>query len=392
MPVMRAVADHAARGGAVLGVCNGFQILLEAGLLPGALMRNASLKFVCREVKLEVVNADTAFTRVTAKGQIIRCPVAHHDGNYFADAETLARIEGEGQVVFRYAEGTNPNGSINDIAGIVNEKGNVLGIMPHPENLIEDAHGGMTAAELVAAHGLKPDEYQRILDLIGREPTLHRARHLLGHVERALLLQILEEMAAHPADQGRPGDPGAGRECRRGRHRRRPGVVFKMESHNHPSYIEPYQGAATGVGGILRDVFTMGARPIAAMNALRFGEPDHPKTRIWSPAWSPASAATAIPSACRRSAARSSSTPATTATCLVNALAAGLAEADKIFYSKAKASACRSSISAPRPARRHRRRDHGLGRVRRPDRGEAPDRAGRRSLHREAACWKPASN
>ena len=107
----------------VIGVCNGFQILVEAGLLPGALMRNASLKFVCREVKLEVANANTAFTRDYAPGQIIRCPVAHHDGNYFADAETLARIEGEGQVVFRYAEGTNPNGSINDIAGIINEQG-----------------------------------------------------------------------------------------------------------------------------------------------------------------------------------------------------------------------------------------------------------------------------
>ena len=142
MPVMRAVAKKAEKGVKVIGVCNGFQILLEAGLLPGALMRNASLRFVCREVKLEVANADTAFTRSYAKGQIIRCPVAHHDGNYFADEETLARIEGEGQVVFRYAEGTNPNGSINDIAGIVNARGNVLGLMPHPENLIEVAHGG----------------------------------------------------------------------------------------------------------------------------------------------------------------------------------------------------------------------------------------------------------
>ena len=142
MPVMRAVAKKAEKGVKVIGVCNGFQILLEAGLLPGALMRNASLRFVCREVKLEVANADTAFTRSYAKGQIIRCPVAHHDGNYFADEETLARIEGEGQVVFRYAEGTNPNGSINDIAGIVNARGNVLGLMPHPENLIEAAHGG----------------------------------------------------------------------------------------------------------------------------------------------------------------------------------------------------------------------------------------------------------
>ena len=142
MPVMRAVREQAERGVRVLGVCNGFQILLETGLLPGALMRNASLKFVCREVRLEVTNAGTVFTRRYREGQIIRCPVAHHDGNYFADEQTLARIEGNGQVVFRYAEGANPNGSINDIAGIINENGNVLGIMPHPENLIEDAHGG----------------------------------------------------------------------------------------------------------------------------------------------------------------------------------------------------------------------------------------------------------
>ncbi|MBX3574851.1 MAG: phosphoribosylformylglycinamidine synthase subunit PurQ [Mesorhizobium sp.] len=141
-PVMRAVAEKAAQGVMVMGVCNGFQILLETGLLPGALMRNASLKFVCREVKLEVANANTAFTRAYEPGQIIRCPVAHHDGNYFADPETLARIEGNGQVVFRYAEDTNPNGSINDIAGVMNEAGNVLGLMPHPENLIEAAHGG----------------------------------------------------------------------------------------------------------------------------------------------------------------------------------------------------------------------------------------------------------
>ena len=142
MPVMQAVAEKARQGVMVMGVCNGFQILLEAGLLPGALMRNATLKFVCREVKLEVANANTAFTRGYQAGQIIRCPVAHHDGNYFADDETLKRLEGEGQVVFRYAEGTNPNGSVNDIAGIVSREGNVLGMMPHPENLIEAAHGG----------------------------------------------------------------------------------------------------------------------------------------------------------------------------------------------------------------------------------------------------------
>ncbi len=142
MPVMKAVAEQAARGVKVIGVCNGFQILVEAGLLPGVLMRNASLKFVCRTVKLEVVNAKTAFTSRYEQGQVISCPVAHHDGNYFADPETLARIEGNGQVAFRYADGTNPNGSVNDIAGVINAAGNVLGMMPHPENLIEAAHGG----------------------------------------------------------------------------------------------------------------------------------------------------------------------------------------------------------------------------------------------------------
>lgn len=142
-PAMRDVAAKAAAGVRVLGVCNGFQILTEAGLLPGVLMRNASLRFVCREVKLSVANADTDFTRAYAPGQVIRCPVAHHDGNYFADAETLARLEGEGRVAFRYAEGTNPNGSVNDIAGVLDERGNVLGMMPHPENLVEAIHGGL---------------------------------------------------------------------------------------------------------------------------------------------------------------------------------------------------------------------------------------------------------
>ncbi|MCO6186272.1 phosphoribosylformylglycinamidine synthase subunit PurQ [Rhizobium sp. L1K21] len=151
MPVMQAIREKAEQGVKVIGVCNGFQILVESGLLPGALMRNASLKFVCREVKLEVANATTAFTQTYEKGQIIRCPVAHHDGNYFADPETLKTIEDKGQVVFRYAEGTNPNGSINDIAGIVNEKGNVLGMMPHPENLIESAHGGTDGRGLFAS-------------------------------------------------------------------------------------------------------------------------------------------------------------------------------------------------------------------------------------------------
>ncbi len=140
-PIMKAILDHANRGGQVLGVCNGFQILTEAGLLPGALMRNAGLKFVCRQVRLSVENDTTFFSRTMNKGDVVSCPVAHHDGNYFADADTLKRLEGEGQVVFRYAEGSNPNGAINDIAGIVNASGNVIGMMPHPENMIEPLHG-----------------------------------------------------------------------------------------------------------------------------------------------------------------------------------------------------------------------------------------------------------
>jgi phosphoribosylformylglycinamidine synthase len=145
---MNEVARRAAAGTLVLGVCNGFQTLCEAGLLPGVLMRNASLKFVCRDVRLEIVNTQSPFTRAYRPRQVIRCPVAHADGNYFADSETLTRIEAEDRVVFRYAEGTNPNGSLNDIAGILNEGGNVLGMMPHPEDLTDPAHGGLDGLPL----------------------------------------------------------------------------------------------------------------------------------------------------------------------------------------------------------------------------------------------------
>ena len=139
-PVMRAVVAAAERGVPVLGVCNGFQVLTEAGLLPGALMRNEALDFVCRDVALTVENAQTAFTSRYAAGEIVHFPVAHHDGNYNADAETLDRLEGEGRVAFRYAEPVN--GSARRIAGVLNAAGNVLGMMPHPERRIEAAHGG----------------------------------------------------------------------------------------------------------------------------------------------------------------------------------------------------------------------------------------------------------
>jgi len=147
-PIMQTIRERAQQGVHVLGVCNGFQILTEAGLLPGVLMRNASLRFVCREVRLKVESADTDFTRGYATGQVITTPVAHHDGNYFADPAILKAIEDGGQVAFRYVEGTNPNGSVNDIAGVFNRKKNVLGLMPHPENLIEAAHGGIDGRAL----------------------------------------------------------------------------------------------------------------------------------------------------------------------------------------------------------------------------------------------------
>jgi len=145
-PVMRAVVEAAGRGVAVLGVCNGFQILTEAGLLPGALMRNAGLNFVCRDVPLTVENSQTAFTSRYRQGETITVPVAHHDGNYSADTETLDRLEGEGRVVFRYADAVN--GSARNIAGIVNDAGNVLGMMPHPERMIDPAHGGTDGRRL----------------------------------------------------------------------------------------------------------------------------------------------------------------------------------------------------------------------------------------------------
>jgi len=147
-PIMDAVRAHADKGGLVLAICNGFQIACEAGLLPGVLMRNAQLKFVCRDVFLRVERSDTAFSRGYNAGQVIRVPVAHGEGNYAADAETVARLEAEGRVLYRYVspDGSldpawNHNGSTNAIAGILNARGNVLGMMPHPENHVESVMG-----------------------------------------------------------------------------------------------------------------------------------------------------------------------------------------------------------------------------------------------------------
>ena len=154
-PIMRAVKKAADAGTSVLGICNGFQILTEAGLLPGALMRNAELAFVCRDVPLTVENSQSTFTSRYNAGEQIVIPVAHHDGNYTADKETLDRLEGEGRVAFRYAAPVN--GSARNIAGIINAGGNVLGMMPHPERMIEAAHGRSDGRRL----------FEGILDALG---------------------------------------------------------------------------------------------------------------------------------------------------------------------------------------------------------------------------------
>jgi len=156
-PIMEAVRAHAENGGLVLGVCNGFQILCEVGLLPGVLLRNAGLKFICRDVHMRVERSDTPFTRGYNAGQVIRVPTAHGEGNYFASPGTLERLEGEGRVLFRYtdadgklAERANVNGAVNAVAGVLSEKHNVLGLMPHPENHVEAIMGSTDGRGLFA--------------------------------------------------------------------------------------------------------------------------------------------------------------------------------------------------------------------------------------------------
>ena len=304
-PIMDAVRNFADAGGLVLGVCNGFQIFCEAGLLPGVLMRNAGLKFVCRDVHLRVERSDTPFTRGYNAGQVIRVPVAHGEGNFVADAETLARLEGEGRVLFRYtapdgtlAAAANVNGSTErdrrhrqrarqrarlDAASrrttskrrLATPTGAACSPVSSSTSAGPPERSAMTVtdpdvtAELIAQHGLKPDEYDRLLKLMGRAPSFIELGIFSRDVERALLLQILASSSADAADHRSMGDPGAGRERRRDRHRRRARrASSRWKATTIPSFIEPYQGAATGVGGIMRDVFTMGARPIAMMNAL----------------------------------------------------------------------------------------------------------------------------
>jgi phosphoribosylformylglycinamidine synthase subunit PurQ / glutaminase len=150
-PIMRAVAEFADSGGLVLGICNGFQVLTEAGLLPGALRPNASLSFVCRDVPIVVERTDTPFTSRCTPGQELTIPVKHGDGCWFADEELLAELEERGQVALRYAAGANPNGAVADVAGVTNEAGNVLGLMPHPEHAVDPLLGSVDGAQILGS-------------------------------------------------------------------------------------------------------------------------------------------------------------------------------------------------------------------------------------------------
>ncbi len=155
-PAMEAVARFAREGGPVLGICNGFQVLCEAGMLPGALLPNKSLRFLCRQVGIEVVAADSAWTRACEPGDVLSIPVKHTTGCFFAPPEQLAEIESNGQVAFRYAAGENPNGSVNDIAGVRNEAGNVVGLMPHPEHAVDPLTGSVDGLRLFESAALAP--------------------------------------------------------------------------------------------------------------------------------------------------------------------------------------------------------------------------------------------
>ena len=293
-PVMESVIEFAREGGPVLGICNGFQVLCEAGLLPGALLPNRSLRFVCRQVDMVVENPDTRFTRACARDDVLSIPVKHTTGRYYAPGIP------EDQVVLRYAPGHNPNGAQDDIAGVCNAAGNVLGLMPHPGARGRPAHrvrrrraavrvapahgaGGVSGSRAPRAPhrelGLTDAEYDAICDRMGREPnalelavfSLMWSEHCAYKHSKKLLRELPTEgphLLMGPGENAGAVDVGDGL-----------AVAFKVESHNHPSAVEPFQGAATGVGGILRDIFAVGARPIAVLDSLRFGELDSPRSR-----------------------------------------------------------------------------------------------------------------
>ncbi len=311
-PVMAAVAEFAAAGGPVVGICNGFQVLTEAALLPGALQKNAGLKFLCDTVECRVESSRSVLTTGAAPGTVLRLPINHFEGNYICDAATLDRIRADDRIVLRYVD--NPNGSLDDIAGICNEPGNVVGLMPHPERgersgarllrrcraaAVAARRGGAAerrrrpservGAPVPTSHpvslplhrqlGLTDDELASIVELLGRDPTdLELAMYAVMWSEHCSYKSSKVHLRRFPTEAPwvlvGPGEGAGVVDVGDGL-----AVALRIESHNHPSAVEPYQGAATGVGGIIRDIFSMGARPIALMDPLRFGPLDDARTR-----------------------------------------------------------------------------------------------------------------
>ena len=299
-PVMDSIRGQSKKGVPVLGICNGFQILIEAGLLRGSLLSNKNIMFASKWIDVTVENSETTFTKGYGTGQEIKLPCAHCSGMYFAKPEELRMLEDTGCVVFRYSnwsgddEGCNFNGSQNGIAGIVNEKGNVMGLMPHPERAVEDLMGSSSGLALFKSifgmswriHaqeiGISLEECDRLEQLLGRIPNSVEvemvgamwSEHCSYKSSKHFLKQLPIRSKTDPdrvvcslGENAGAVSIGDGQV-----------LVFKVESHNHPSYVDPEQGSATGVGGILRDIFTMGARPVALMNALFFGAWNHTKT------------------------------------------------------------------------------------------------------------------
>ncbi len=322
-PIMNSVAKFAADGGLVIGICNGFQILCEAHLLPGALTRNRiALVHLRASFIVRVENAQTPFTRADARRRdSARCRSSTARDATSRRPTNSLQMEERGQVMLRYVdaagdatEAANPNGSMRSIAGVANDRFNVFGLMPHPEHAVEGLLGGADGLRIfqsiISSRRARmrpscPAEYAHIAGRTESRCSHRRARtdspttnsrasqRMLGRAPTFTELGVFSVMwsehcsykssrkhlqnaavargatwSAGPGENAGAIDVGDGWVA-----------VFKIESHNHPSYVEPYQGAATGVGGILRDIFTMGARPVANMDSLKFGSFDHPRTR-----------------------------------------------------------------------------------------------------------------